>query len=76
MEPIRTRPGNEPGVAMILTILLPVLLAIAPWVALAGSTDLTLFGASGGNAPPNIMILIDTSSSMKKRPSGCTSCDP
>jgi len=36
----------------------------------AQDTDLGLFSSSGGNAPPNILILVDTSGSMGKAPSG------
>ena len=41
--------------------------------ARAASDDLALF-SSATAAPPNIMLLLDTSGSMKNEPAGCDSC--
>ena len=56
----------------------PLVLSLAivlvlPDRAFAGSTDLALFQASARTAPPNIMILLDTSGSMKAEPGGWVS---
>jgi type IV pilus assembly protein PilY1 len=61
--------------ALLARLAIVSLLLALPQAALAGSTDLTLFGAAPDNAPPNILILIDTSGSMKSPPKGCDSCD-
>ena len=57
--------------------LLQVVLALA--LSAAGSSsaqasDMALFSASGG-APPNILILLDSSGSMGKPPGACPECD-
>ena len=56
-----------------LAIVLATLLAL-PQAPRAGSSDLALFSAGSRFAPPNIMILFDTSGSMKNEPDGCDSC--
>jgi len=55
----------------LLHSVLPVLLALLLHadMAAADSSDLSLFGAGGG-VPPNILLLLDSSGSMGKPPSG------
>jgi hypothetical protein len=51
-----------------LVVLLLVAALVLPQSARAGTSDLALFSASAGSAIPNIMFLMDTSSSMIELP--------
>jgi type IV pilus assembly protein PilY1 len=59
------------------SLVVPFLFAVTlvlPQTGHGGSTDLALFTAGSGSAPPNILIMLDSSGSMNDRPSGCWSC--
>ncbi len=61
------------AVLLLLPLLLMALLA-TPRGAGASQTDLAIFSAGGTGAPPNVMLLLDTSKSMQSGSAGCGSC--